>query len=50
MDPAKGLPLRRAADRSSVAERQMAMKRARPWVLPDGADPELAALIGEGEQ
>ena len=30
----------------SVAERQMIAVRERPLVLPEGADPELAKLIG----
>ena len=30
----------------SVAERQMALIHARPMTLPEGADPELGALLG----
>lgn len=32
--------------RASVAERQLHLLRARPLVLPEGADPELGALFG----
>lgn len=35
-----------ARDAQSVADKQAMVMRGRPLVLPEGADPELAKLIG----